>query len=292
MPKAPEPGISSAAQPPAAAPPSAVRSVGDARSAERERRVTAQGKWRVEERSAPCPGGLSVLRVYRPLGGDEPRAGLVFFHAGGFVTGDPARHDALCGALCRDADLVVVSCGYRLAPEHRFPSAVDDAYFASCFVHEHADELGIDHRRLGIAGVEVGANLAITVARLAKERRNPALQVQWLIAPALDLRVPADPELAWAVEQYVRTPADRLDPRCSPLLATNLIGLPPVVITSRVYDDGRAFAGQLEMVQVPVQLIVHTGAAASFSDAPDASLENRAALRECVLALASALRAP
>jgi acetyl esterase len=261
----------------------------------------AQAQWRVEQRSAPCPGGPSTLRVYRPLTGEQPRAGLVFFHAGGFVVGDPASHDALCGAVCRDADCVVVSCGYRLAPEHRFPCAVDDAYFASCFVHEHADELGIDHRRLGIAGVEVGANLAITVARLAKERRNPALQLQWLISPALDLRVaaprapepsPAACQLASRVEQYVRSPADRLDPRCTPLLAKNLIGLPPVFITSSGYDDGRAFAQLLEAVQVPVQRYELGEAAASFIDVPDGSEQNRAALREHVQALTAALRCP
>ena len=232
--------------------PKSMPSVAAAREAERDRRTQLPAGCAIDEREIGVPGGVLRLRSYRPeRAGEQQRAGLVFFHGGAFVVGDPASHDALCGGLSLEADCVVVSSAYRLAPEHRFPSAVDDAYFAASFVHEHADEFGIDHRRLGVAGVEVGAGLATTVARLAKERRNPALGFQALLRPWLDLR-----EADWAIEQYADARV-REDPRCSPLLARNLIGLPPVLIAGGETDvrvaQANAYAERLREVHVAVE---------------------------------------
>jgi acetyl esterase len=190
----------------------------------------------------------------------------VFFHGGGFVTGDVASHDAFCGQLSAASGCAIVSCSYRLAPEHRFPAALDDAYFAACFVHEHADEFGIDHRRLGIAGIEVGASLATGVARLAKERRNPALAFQLLVQPILDFSLAAlsgapaigAASLEWAVAQYI-DPALREDPRCSPLRATNLIGLPSTFLLCGDQALAKAHAeryeARLREAHVPVTVM-------------------------------------
>ncbi|HKU44404.1 MAG TPA: nitrate reductase associated protein, partial [Polyangiales bacterium] len=214
------------------------------------------------ERRIPSPGGSLALYSYRPAAAHSgERAGLVFFHAGAHVSGSAQSHAAFCGELSRAANCVVVSCEYRLAPEARFPSALDDAYFAACFVHEHADEFGIDHKRLGIGGIEVGAALATGVARLAKERRNPALGLQLLLCPRLDLRAP---ELSSQLEAYA-SEAERADPRCSPLAARNLIGLPPVLLVAgEDAQDAEAYAARLREAHVEVALERAAGSGYAF----------------------------
>jgi acetyl esterase len=196
-----------------------------------------------------------------------------------------------------------VACSYRRAPEHRFPSALDDAYFAACFVHEHADEFGIDHRRLGIAGIEVGASLATGVARLAKERRNPALGFQLLVNPVLDfaaeavsgtthLGVAGAASLDWAVAQYVDATL-REDPRCSPLRANNLIGLPAALIVcadeATVTDQAERYAARLQDAHVAVTIVRHPGSALDFLEVPDSSESGRNALHVCSRALVETL---
>lgn len=253
------------------------------RAAERAHRSEIPGNCVVADRTVPSARGELRLRWYRPAQCSEigsaqspaqgESAGLVFFHGGGFVAGDAASHDALCGQLSASSGCTVVSCSYRLAPEHRFPAALDDAYFAACFVHEHADEFGVDHRRLGIAGVEVGASLATGVARLAKERRNPALAFQLLVEPVLDFSPAAlsgGPQngavpLEWAVAQYIDATL-REDPRCSPLRATNLIGLPSTFMLSGDHAVARAhvdrYAARLREAHVPVSVMQAADAAA------------------------------
>lgn len=254
---------------------------------------------RVDSRSYPGEHGPLGIRVYSPEhgGGAGARAGLAFFHGGGFVAGDEASHDALCGALSVASDCVIASCAYPLAPAHRFPSALEDAYFGACFVHEHADEFGIDHRRFGVAGIEVGAGLATGVARLAKERRNPAIVLQLLIDPVVDLRPDAvsgitlgpHGSLDSAIGQYA-TSAEREDARCSPLVATNLIGLPGVIIASSlggaIATQAARYAERLREVHVAVtlrQLPVD-----AFEDV-EASDSGRGLLRELAGALREAL---
>lgn len=298
MPRASEPGLSADADSPAEGEAAAVQ-------------VTA--------RELASPAGITRLRCYTPRrrvaahsgtarsngqAGRAPSPGIVFFHAGGYVAGDEARHAPFCTALAQASEAVVVSCSYRLAPEHKFPAAVEDAYFAASFVHEHADELGIDHRLLAIAGIEAGAALASSVARLAKERRNPSLILQLLIGPLLDLRegglpreqangeASAREHLRWAAEQYVRADADRADPRVSPLIAKNLIGLPPALILSAerdvLRDQAEQFAHALGEAGVRVALRCQRGAEHGFWDDPE-SEAGRAAVRACAGALADAL---
>ncbi len=257
------------AQPPVEAP-----SAAEVRAAERTHRTEIPDDCAVDERTVASARGELRLRWYRPRERPEvgsaraaseaqEDAGLVFFHGGGFVAGDVASHDAFCGRLSAASGCVIVSCSYRLAPEHRFPAALDDAYFAACFVHEHADEFGIDHRRLGIAGIEVGASLATGVARLAKERRNPPLAFQLLVQPVLDFS-PAElsgaPAIGpapfeWAVAQYIDAALSE-DPRCSPLRATNLIGLPSTFMLSGdqpcAREQVKRYEARLRQAHVPV----------------------------------------
>lgn len=272
------------------------------RAAERANRRGIPNGCSVTDRSVPGPRGTLELRVYAKDARTEPGsagAGLVFFHGGGFIAGDPGSHDLLCGQLAAASGCTIVSCSYRLAPEHRFPAAIDDAYFAACFVHEHADEFGIDHRRVGVAGIEVGASLATGVARLAKERRNPALGFQLLIAPVVDFAVAAvsgvttaaNVSLDWAVAQYTDA-ALRDDPRCSPQRAKNLIGLPPALIVCADHgaakEQAERYAGRMREAHVSVA-IARGALAAGDSSAVSAESAEHDLLEVCSRALIEAL---
>jgi acetyl esterase len=284
-------------------------SVAAVRAAERAKSSEIPKDCVVADRSVASARGELRMRWYRPRDRSEAGtaheaagqgAGLVFFHGGGFVAGDVARHDAFCGQLSVASGCAVVSCSYRLAPEHRFPAALDDAYFAACFVHEHADEFEIDHRRLGIGGIEVGASLATGVARLAKERRNPALAFQLLIQPVFDFSpeglsgvIPShSAPLEWAVAHYTDA-RRREDPRCSPMRATNLIGLPSTFMLAAertlAAEHVKRYADRLREAHVPVAVIQAAGAAADLLEVPDSSEQGRRAVTACAKALAEAL---
>jgi acetyl esterase len=139
----------------------------------------------VEDRSIPTPAGPLRLRLYRP-----PTAGpaplVTYFHGGGWVIGDVDTHDGSCRILSRRTGAVVVSVDYRLAPEHRFPAALDDCDAAVAWVAAHATELGGDPRRLGVAGDSAGGNLAAAVTQRARRRGGPAIAAQALVYPAVD----------------------------------------------------------------------------------------------------------
>jgi acetyl esterase len=285
------------------------------RAAAREPYVPAGPPVYVRELEIRGPNGPLLARVYAPSQSAELQAGLVFFSAGFYVVDELSGHAALCQQLAVSADCVVVSVAPRAAPERKFPSAADDAYAATCWIHENADELGIDHRRLAIGGESTGASLATGVCRLAKERRNPALCFQLLLYPVTDLRSAAlarvsqllDAQddnlkqlrrlttgvLPRTIEQYAATEAERADPRCSPLAASNLIGLPPALIISAELDalaeqvDG--YAQALQRAEVPVTLSRYAGVGHGFVHAFAFLDPGREALAECGAALRTAL---
>ena len=253
---------------------------------------------RSRELNIPGPAQPLTLRVYEPPQSPGLNSGLVFFGAGGFALGQLAGHDALCRQLATSAGCVVVCVETRLAP---------DAYLATCWIHENADELGIDHRRLAIGGESTGATIATAVCRLAKERRNPALAFQLLLYPVTDLRASAlQPLAASAAPPGVLTPAllsrvlelylardsDRDDPRCSPLAARNLIGLPPALIISAEHDPLReqieAYAQALRAAHVPVTLSRYPGVIHGFVHMFALLDRGREALVECSAALRTA----
>src|SRR5262245_42989822 len=140
----------------------------------------------VKNLSADGPGGPIPLRVYRPAGvaDDTLLPALVYFHGGGWVIGDLDTHDVQCRQLTAEARITVVSVDYRLAPEHKFPAAVDDALVATRCVARHGPELGVDIRRLAVGGDSAGGNLAAVVALLARDSsEGPALAYQVLVYP-------------------------------------------------------------------------------------------------------------
>jgi acetyl esterase len=226
----------------------------------------------VEELSIPAPHGSIPARVYTPK---TPRlaAGLapclVFFHGGGWVIGDLDSHDVVCRKLADEGQLIVISVDYRLAPEHKFPAAIDDAIAATRWIAENANKLGIDAGRLAVGGDSAGGNLAAVVAIAARDGNGPAIAGQVLIYPAIDFAMThpshSEPEtsillthtvIKWFRDHYLNGSADVHDWRASPARATTLIGLPPAYVLTAgadpLRDEGDEYAHRLKQAGVAV----------------------------------------
>lgn len=222
----------------------------------------------VGEHLVPVPGGEIKVRVYTPAT-EPPRPVLVFFHGGGFVMGDLDDCDPPLRALANAAGCIVVSAGYRLAPEYKFPTAPEDCYRALLWTVENAASLGGDPGRVAVAGDSAGGNLATVVCLMVRERGGPAPRFQALIYPATDLAgdypslhefatgyfLEAD-AAAYFNAQYCRSPEDVRHCFASPILAPDLGGLPPALVVTGGYDplrdQGEAYARKLEAAGVRV----------------------------------------
>jgi acetyl esterase len=225
----------------------------------------------VADVSIPGPSGPIAARHYQPATA-EPAPLLVFYHGGGWTFGDLDTHDALCRLTCRDADVHVLSIDYRLAPEHPAPAAVDDAYAAFRWAHEHAADLGAIPGKVAVGGDSAGGNLAAVVSLLARDDDGPSPVLQWLIYPATDftaktrsLSLFADGfvltkhDIDWCRAQYLDgSGVDPTDPRASPLLAESLSGLPPALIATAGFDplrdEGEQYAAALHAAGTAVDL--------------------------------------
>ena len=220
-------------------------------------------------RELEVEGGAARLpaRLYLPPGAGGAVPSLVFFHGGGFTIGDVGSYDAQCRALCAGAGVAVLSVEYRLAPENRFPAAVEDAIAATRWALEHAGELGGDAGAVAVGGDSAGANLA-AVAAQALRGSEPALVAQLLMYPVTDFCSTrpshtangeglflTGEDMTWFRLQYLGD-GRRDDPRASPLLADDLSGLPPAVVVTAEYDplrdDGEAYADALAEAGVEV----------------------------------------
>jgi acetyl esterase len=258
---------------------------------------------RIEDRVIPGPGGDIPVRVYTPSPGG-PLAALVFFHGGGFVTSSIATHDPLCRALAHGAGCVVVSVDYRLAPEHRFPAAVEDCYAATQWVSCNAAGLGIDPTRLAVGGDSAGGTLAAVVARWARERGGPPLAFQLLIYPITDYMpdLPSRksykylisvPDLAWVWGHYLRSAADGADASVAPLRAADLRRLPPALVITAEFDplrdEGELYAARLREAGVPVELARYDGMFHGFVSMAGVIDQGKHALARAAAALRSAL---
>jgi acetyl esterase len=234
----------------------------------------------VRAKDLTVTGAAGPLRARHYIPGDSPsepvdaeglRPLLVFFHGGGFVLGDIDTHDALCQVICRDADVHVLSIDYRLAPEHKAPAAVEDAYAAYLWAVDHVGELGADPTRIAVGGDSAGGNLAAVASQLARNAGAPLPVLQLLIYPVTnyfsgDTRSKtlfADgffltkKDMDWCRAHYLGGAAIKAaDPRISPLLADDLSGLPPAVVVTGGFDplrdEGTQYAEALAAAGVPV----------------------------------------
>lgn len=258
--------------------------VEEARAADREASRLGGGSpepvGRVTNRAVPGPRGPIPIRLYAP---DDrvPLPVLVYFFGGGWLLGSIESSDPIYRRLANAARCAVVAVGYRLAPEHCFPAAVEDCYAATCWIAEHAAELGLDPRRVAVGGGSAGGNLAAVVALLGRERRGPPLVHQLLVYPVTDhmadthsMRECGDPyfldarSMAWCWSHYLADASDGASPLASPLRAADVSRFPPaLVITAEndpLRDEGELYAARLAEEGVPVEQTRYDGMAHGF----------------------------
>ena len=232
----------------------------------------------VKNLTADGPGGPIPLRVYRPAGvaSGASLPALVYFHGGGWVIGDLDTHDVQCRQVTAEAGITVVAVDYRLAPEHKFPAAVDDAWAATRWVVSHASELGVDGRRIAVAGDSAGGNLAAVVALLARDAADGAIALQVLVYPVTDLSSESKSyndfaegymltrdSMRWFKNHYLKSAGDAEDWRASPIRAKSLAGLPPALVVTAGFDplrdEGAAYAARLTEAGVRVDYVCYGG---------------------------------
>ncbi len=241
-----------------------------------------------EDRVIPGPAGALPLRIYTPV---APAAGpwpaLIFFHGGAGVFCSIDTHDGFCRLLANESGCRVISVGYRLAPEHKFPAAIDDACAATAWVFAQWDDLRLDPGRIGVAGDSAGATLAAVVCQQARRpgglfpdpKQVPgraAIALQVLVCPVTDPGLDSPSRrafasgyffdmatLEWALGHYLPAGAELSDARVAPLRAADLRGLPPAHIHTAEFDpfrdDGEAYAEVLARAGVPVACTCHAG---------------------------------
>jgi acetyl esterase len=249
-------------------PPTHTLSPADARNFYRERRHFTQPPppdvSLIRELQAEGPHGPISMRLYRPVGTDASTIlpVLVYFHGGGWVIGDLETHDTLCRAFANASGCAVIAVDYRLAPENRFPKAVDDAFAATEWVFAHATDLQLDGSRLAVGGDSAGGNLAAVVAIVARDNGNLPIAFQMLIYPATDQHrtAPSHTEngmgylltketMDYFSGHYITDTTQYRDWRASPLLHPDLTRLPPALVLTAGYDplrdEGAEYAKRL-----------------------------------------------
>jgi acetyl esterase len=231
----------------------------------------------IDNRTVPGPGGPLSVRIYTPLAAEAPLLpGLIYFHGGGLVAGTVETHDGIARALAHSGACRVVSVEYRLAPEHPFPAALDDALAATTYIGTYAADFGIDGARLGICGDSAGGTLAAATTQAVATIGSPRLALQLLICPILDYSrtTPSRRDLSsgYLVDQatldhdllhYVPAGTDPANPRISPLRAEDVAGLPRTLIHTAEFDplrdEGRDYFERLARADSEVSYTCHPG---------------------------------
>ena len=224
---------------------------------------------RVEDRTIDGPDARAILRILVPV--ENPIGVLVYYHGGGWVLGSIDDYDTVARKLAERTSCAVVLVEYRLAPEHRYPAAVDDSYAALEWVGQHVKYIAGREVPLIVVGDSAGGNLAAVMAIRARDRNGPSIALQVLIYPATDSKFDrpsyVDPEnqllltrdgVIWFWDHYVPDPSRRAEPDASPLQTENLSGLPPAVILTAEHDvlrdEGEAYAARLQEANVKTDL--------------------------------------
>lgn len=252
---------------------------------------------RIETKTIPGPDGSELkIRIYWPLG-EGSFGACLYFHGGGWVLNNIDTHDDVVRRLAAASGCVFVSVDYRLAPEHKYPAAIEDGYAALQWVYEQARELNVDPARIAVCGDSAGGNIAAVLCLMTRDRGGPPIAFQALIYPITDCdfdrpsyRDNADgyfltaKQMKWFWNHYVCSPEQMLEPYASPIRATSLRELPPALIQTAEFDplrdEGEAYADALREAGVPVARHRYDGLIHAFMkrvDQFDAALE---AIRE------------
>jgi acetyl esterase len=264
---------------------------------------------RIEPVEIPGPAGTLAARLYAPL---EPAASpsplLVYYHGGGWVIGDLDTHDSPCRFLAANAGVAVLAVDYRLAPEHPFPAAAEDASEAHAWAVANAQRLGVDPGRIAVGGDSAGGNLAAVVCLQAREAGEPLPAMQLLIYPVTETAAEMPSrrmfdegflltrrDMDFFESHYLPPAVDPGDPRVSVLKAEDLSGLPPAYVAVAGFDplrdEGEAYARRLREAGVPVALRRHPGLVHTFANLTAVSRSARAAMLEAAGALRMGLAA-
>ena len=263
----------------------------------------------VRDDTATLPDGTVLpIRVYRPstASAGERLPVVVNFHGGGWVSGNIQQSEWWASSVAGEAGVVVVSVGYRLAPENPFPGPPEDCYAATAWVAEHADDLGVDATRLGVMGDSAGGNLAAVISLMARDRSGPAIALQVLIYPSVDFvgEYPSEQENAHAPVlskkdldnvpdlYFHNTELDRADPYASPLRAKHE-GLPPALVQTAQYDplrdQGVAYTAALREAGVEVRYTNYVNAVHGYISLPGVVPAAKQALGEAAAEIRSRL---
>jgi len=235
---------------------------------------------RIEDVTIPGADAPIPARVYAP-DCPEPCPVILYLHGGGYVKGGIEESDALCRNLARVTRHMVLSIGYRLAPEHRFPAALDDAIAAAIWARTHAVDLGAAPGPIVVCGESAGGNLAAVACLHLRSNPQPIIRYQILLQPVIDFTLsfpsmamsPAEclvprGDLAWYYQTYCGDLCDSRDPRVSPIYARDLSGLPPALIIAAEYDtlrdEAAAYAERLKAAGVPTHYVCADGMVHGF----------------------------
>jgi len=282
-------------------PPLESMEAAEARAMRREAMIANGGAGvallRVEELSAPGLNGAIPLRLYTD-GAEAMQPCVVYFHGGGFVYGDLDTHDAVCRAMAKESGATVIAVDYALAPERRYPAAVDDAYAAMVWIADEAERLGIDVGRIAVAGDSAGGGLAAVMTLRCREERWPKLVGQVLVYPVADLSALDTASyaefaegygltraaMAWFREQYLAAESEGFEVEASPLLAEDLQDLPPALVVTAEFDplrdEGELYAERLRAAGVAVTQTRYLGMIHGFFSMRGVLHDGRAAMNE------------
>jgi len=261
----------------------------------------------VRSLAIPGPAGTIPARLYIPAAGAKPLPALVYYHGGGFVIGSLDGWDPVMRSLANAGGCAVVSVDYRLAPEHRFPAAVDDAYAAFEYVAQQAGALGIDPKRIAVGGDSAGGNLAAVVSILARDKGGPKIAFQLLVYPVTDQNFERSSYKKYGENHFLSLDMMRWffghytsgetigDWRVQPLHAESLRNLPPAHIIvaecDPLHDEGEAYGERLRAEGGTVTFVRYPGMIHGFFTFPAALDQGRQAIADAGAALRSALGA-
>ncbi|WXG44912.1 MAG: alpha/beta hydrolase [Promethearchaeati archaeon SRVP18_Atabeyarchaeia-1] len=262
---------------------------------------------KVEDLKIPGPAGQIPVRVYTPEG-KGPFPVFVYYHGGGFVIGNVPQSDNFCRGVANRAACVVVSVEYRLAPEHKYPAAVDDSYTTTKWVSKNADRINGDPHRIAVGGDSAGGNLAAVVSLKARDEGEKFPIYQVLIYPATDLTGTSTvsrnefaegyfltkADMLWFGEQYFKKGQDPRVPYASPLLAPDVDKLPPALIITAGFDplrdEGEAYGERLKKAGVPAKVSRYAGMIHGFTSMDGAIDKAKEAMNEVAASLSEAFK--